>query len=177
MSEKPFKHTLGVVKLLEATNYASWKQDCIRILRSIRAWTIVMEEEEEPENPSGSSTDAVIGRKAYEDYLQRSAQAAAIIYGSCSAMVKLLHLNGIEGPAEMWKVLAARMDVANTSVGRMRLFRKFSTLRPIPGQPIIAYFSQLLEVTSRLVGSAERDRGALSAHLRRNDGGGIHRSD
>jgi hypothetical protein len=104
MCEKPFKHSLGVVNLLEATSYASWKQDCIWILRGIRAWTIVMEEKEEPENPSGSSRDSVTERKAYKDYMQRSAQAAAIIYGSCSTMVKI-HLNGIEGPVEMWKCL------------------------------------------------------------------------
>ena len=70
-------------------------------------------------------------------------------------MVKILHLNGIEGPAEMWKVLAARIDAANTSVSRMRLFRKLSTLPPIPGQPIVAYFPQLLEITSQVVDSAE----------------------
>jgi len=154
MSEKPYKHALGVVDLLESTNYATWKRNCGRILQGIRAWSIVVGEEEEPNNPIGFTPAAVAERAVYNDYLQRQAQAAAIIYGSCSIMVKV-HLDGINSPAEMWTILAARMDAASTAVGRMTLFRKFNTLRPTAGQPINTYFAQLLEIKNQLLGSAE----------------------
>lgn len=154
MTEKPYKHPLGVVDLLEATNYATWKRNCGRILEGIMAWAIVVGEEQEPNNPVGFAAAAVAERAVYNDYIQRRAQAAAIIYGSCSLNVKV-HLDEVSNPAEMWTILAARMDAANTAVGRMTLFRKFHALRPIAGQPINTYFAQLQEIKNQLVGSAE----------------------
>jgi len=154
MSEKPYKHALGKINLLEATNYATWKQECKRILEAVMAWNIVIGEEEEPNNPVGYSAAAVAERAAYRDYAQRRAQAAAIIYGSCGATARA-HIDETSDPAEMWTILAARMDGANNTVGRMTLCRKFSSLRPIAGQPITAYFGQLLEIRNQLVGTAE----------------------
>jgi len=37
----------------------------------------------------------------------------------------------------------------------MSLFRKFSTLRPTPEQPVNAYFAELLDITTELAGSEE----------------------
>ena len=37
----------------------------------------------------------------------------------------------------------------------MSLFRKFSTLRPTPGQPLNAYFAELLDITTELAVSEE----------------------
>jgi len=68
MSEKPYKHALGKINLLEATNYATWKQECKRILEAVMAWNIVNREEEEPNNPVGYSAVAVAERVAYRDY-------------------------------------------------------------------------------------------------------------
>jgi hypothetical protein len=154
MSEKPYKHALGKINLLEATNYANWKRECERILQAVMAWKIVVEEEEEPNNPVGYSAAAVAERAAYRDYAQRQAQAAAIIYGSCGATARA-HIDETSDPAEMWRTLGARMDGANNTVGRMTLCRKFSSLRPTAGQPITTYFGQLLEIRNQLVGTAE----------------------
>jgi hypothetical protein len=55
----------------------------------------------------------------------------------------------------MWKVLAERMDTASTTVGRLTLFRKFSQLRPVAGQPINSYFTQLLDIANLLTGTDE----------------------
>jgi len=49
--EEPFKHTLGVISLLNMTNYATWKEDYIQVLQGIMAWDIVMEVEAEPDEP------------------------------------------------------------------------------------------------------------------------------
>lgn len=154
MSEKPFKHPLGTISLLEATNYATWKRECTRILRAAVAWKIVIGEEEEPNNPVGYSAAAVAERAAYRDYVQREAQAEAIIYGSCGATARA-HLDDASNAAEMWTTLAARMDGANNTVGRMTLCRKFNSLRPTAGLPITSYFGQLLEIRNELAGSTE----------------------
>jgi len=154
MSEKPYKHALGKINLLEATNYTTWKQECKRILESVMAWNIVIGEEEEPNNPVGYSAAAVAERAAYRDYTQRRAQAAAIIYGSTGVTARA-HINNTSDPAEMWTVLGARMDGANNTVSRMTLCRTFSSLCPTPGQPITTYFGQLLDIRNQLVGTAE----------------------
>jgi len=61
----------------------------------------------------------------------------------------------MDDPVEAWKELEARTNTANSSVGRMSLFRKFSTLRPTPGQPLNAYFAELLDITTELAGAEE----------------------
>ena len=87
-----FKHPLGTIALLNNTNYASWKADCEQVLHGIKAWRIVTEEEEEPENPDRMTKAAIYGRKVHEDFMTRRAQAGAIIYGLCSPDMKT-HLN------------------------------------------------------------------------------------
>jgi hypothetical protein len=53
-------------------------------------------EEQQPENPKGKTKAAIHGRRVYEDFTTRKAQAGAIIYGSCSTEVKI-HLNQVQG--------------------------------------------------------------------------------
>jgi len=55
ITEKPFKHALGTIVLLNSTNYATWKADCEVVLYGIKAWKIVNEEEKEPEYSDGMS--------------------------------------------------------------------------------------------------------------------------
>jgi len=157
MRDETFKHPLGNVRLLDRTNYTVWKEDCMKVLQGIMAWNIMMEREEEPEDP-GRPNDftrpLVLARKVYKDYKQRKLQAVAIIYGSCTNAVKV-HIKGMEDPVQMWKELEACTNTANSSVGRMSLFRKLSTLRPTPRQPLNAYFAELLDITTELAGSEE----------------------
>jgi len=162
-AEKVFKRSLGTIALLNYANYASWKEDCEQVLHGIKAWRIVMNEEEEPENPEGMTKAAIHGRKAYEDFTTRRAQAGAIIYGSCSPGAKT-HLKGVRDPARMWELLKENMDTANTKVGRLTLFREFSQLRPVPGDPISVYVSRLLDITNQLAGTPE----AVSEMILRN---------
>jgi hypothetical protein len=114
----------------------------------------IMGEEREPENPEGMTKAAIHGRRVYEDFTTRKAQAGAIIYGSCSPQAKT-HLNQIEDPVRMWEILTEQMNTANTIVGRLTLFQKFSQLRPVSGQPISTYFSHLLTIINQLVGTLE----------------------
>jgi len=63
MTLKPYKHPLGTIELLEGTNYATWKRQCVRVLKGIKAWKIVLGEEQQPNNPVGFTT-AVIAEQA-----------------------------------------------------------------------------------------------------------------
>jgi len=157
MSEESFKHPLGNIRLLDRTNYAAWKEDCMKVLQGIMAWDVVMEKEADPEDP-GRPNDftriTVLARKAYKDHKQRKLQALAIIYGSCTNAVKV-YIKGIDDPIEAWEDLEARTNTANSSIGRMSHFRKFSTLPPTTGQPLNAYFTELLDITTELAGSEE----------------------
>jgi len=113
-----------------------------------------MGEEVEPKNPEGMTKAVIHGRRAYEDFAARKAQAGAILYGSCSPEVRT-HLNQIRDPVRMWEILTEQMDPANTTVGRLTLFRQFSLLRPVSRQPISTYFSQLLNITNQLTSTPE----------------------
>jgi len=156
MSEESLKHPLGNIRLLDRTNYAVWKENHMKVLQGIMAWNIVMEKEEEQEDPGRPNdfTRNILARKAYKDYKQQKLQALAIIYGSCTNAVKV-YIKGMDDPVQAWKELEACTNTANSSVGRMSLFRKFSTLRPTPGQPLNAYFAELLDITTELAGSEE----------------------
>jgi len=153
-NEKVFKHPLGTIALLNDTNYTCWKADCEQVLHGIKAWGIIIEEEEEPENPKGMSMADIHECKTYEDFTTWRAQAGAIIYGSCSPEVKT-HLNQVKDPVRMWEILTEQMDTANTTVGRRTLFRQFSQLCLVPELPISIYFSQLLNITNQLTGTSE----------------------
>jgi len=55
----------------------------------------------------------------------------------------------------MWKDLEACTNTANCSVRRMSHFRKISTRRPSPEQPLNTYFAELLDIITELTGSEE----------------------
>jgi len=157
MSEESFKHPLGNICLLDRTNYAVWKEVCMKALQGIMVWDIVMGREEEPEDPgrpNDFTRNIVLAWKAYKDYKQWKLQALAIIYGSCTNAIKV-YIKGMDDPGEVWKELEARTNTANSSVVRMALFWKFSTLRPTPEQPLNTYFAELLDITTELAGSEE----------------------
>jgi len=157
MSDKTFKQPLGNVRLLDRTNYAVWKVDCMKVLQGIMMWDIVMEREEEledPGRPNDFTRPLVLAWKAYKDYKQWKLQAVTIIYRSCTTAVKV-YIKGMEDPVQMWKELESRTNTANSSVGRMSLFWKFSTLRPTPGQPLNTYFAELVDITTERAGSEE----------------------
>jgi len=154
MTSKPYKHRLGSIELLEGTNYATWKRQCVRVLKGIKAWRIVLGEEQPPNNPVGFAAAAVAERTVYDGYITRRDEASAIISGSCCNEVQI-QIEEIDDPAEMWTAIARKMDATSTVVGRMTLFRKFHALRPVAGEPIATYFSHLKEIKNQLAGTAE----------------------
>jgi len=121
MTSKPYKHRLGSIELLEGTNYATWKRQCVCILKGLKAWNIVLGEEQPPNNPVGFATAAVAERAVYDSYITRCDEASAIISGSCCNEVQI-EIDEINYPVEMWAAIARKMDATSTVVGRMSLF-------------------------------------------------------
>jgi len=121
MTSKPYKHRLGSIELLEGTNYATWKRQCVCILKGLKAWNIVLGEEQPPNNPVGFATAAVAERAVYDSYITRCDEASAIISGSYCNEVQI-EIDEINYPVEMWAAIARKMDATSTVVGRMSLF-------------------------------------------------------
>jgi hypothetical protein len=154
MTSKPYKHALGTIEILEGANYATWKRQCARVLKGIKAWNIVLGEEQPPNNPVGYNAAAVAERAVYDGYMTRRDQASAIISGSCCNEVQI-QIEDIDDPAEMWTMIATKRDATSTIVGRMTLLRKFHALRPVAGESIATYFSRLKEIKNQLLGTDE----------------------
>jgi len=88
----------------------------MKVVQGIMAWDIVMEKEEEPEDPgrpNDFTRNTVLARKAYKDHKQQKLQALAIIYGFCTNAVKV-YIKGMDDPVEVWKELEARTNTANS---------------------------------------------------------------
>jgi len=154
MTSKPYKHALGTIEILDGAYYATWKRQCSRILKGIKAWRIVLGEEPVPNNPAGFGAAAIAERAVYDSYTTRRDQASAIISGSCCNEVHI-QIEEIDDPAVMWTTIARKMDVTSTVVGCMTLLWKFHALRPIEGEPISTYFSRMKEVKNQLDGTTE----------------------
>ena len=134
MSEESFKHALGNIRLLDRTNYAVWKEDCMKVIQGIMAWDIVMEREEQPEDPerpNDFSRNLVLARKAYKDDKQRKLQALAIIYGSCTNAVKV-YVKGMDDPVEMWKNWRPAQTLPTPRSEECRSFGNSALFVPLP---------------------------------------------
>jgi len=70
------------------------------MFEGIRAWKIALGEDLEPNNPVRFAAAVVAERAVHIDYMNRKAQAAAIISGSGFNGVQV-HLEEISKPAEM----------------------------------------------------------------------------
>jgi hypothetical protein len=55
----------------------------------------------------------------------------------------------------MWQTLNERVDTAGTGVGLPELYDAFNMIKPIPGQPITDFFTQLLEIRNQNIGTDE----------------------
>jgi len=115
MTSKPYKHRLGSIELLEDTNYATWKRQCVRILKGIKAWNIVLGEEQPPNNPVGFVAVAVAERAVYDSYITRCNEASTIISGSCCNDIQIV-IEEIDDPMEMWTAIARKMDATSAVV-------------------------------------------------------------
>ena len=151
-----FKHAKGTFPRLSTTNYTTWNRNMRRLLRSLLAWTIVGENEQQPPDaPQGAN--AVTRRmhqSKQQQYFQRFEDAAIAIYNACSSDVRP-YIDDLDHPADMWRILRERLDTAASSTGRQALYQAFTNLRPTPGKPIGDYFAELLRIRNEIAGTPE----------------------
>ena len=158
MEKDIFTHPKGSFERLTNSNYAPWRNNVRRLLRSLKAWDITEGREQLPPLPPGSQNSqtaaAVAARDRRSDFEQRREDAAGIIYNACSAPVRI-YIDNTDDPADMWLTLSERLDTASTAVGRQALYQKFMTLRPVQGKPIGDYLASLLEIRNQIAGTPE----------------------
>jgi hypothetical protein len=103
----------GHIAKLTATNYHVWKSALQYNLHAIRAWNIVMSEEQPPDAPANIAHANVALRKYYrdeqKDYETRYHLAAAMIYQSCLAAIQPI-VQGMTDLRTMWQSLKEHLD-------------------------------------------------------------------
>ena len=149
MDKDIFNHLKGSFERLTNSNYAPWKNNVRRLLRSIKAWDITEGHEQlSPLPPGGinSQTAAVIAARARSrDFEQWREDAAGVLYNACSAPIRI-YIDNTDGSEDMWLALSERLDTTSTAVGCQALYQKFMTLWPAPGKSIGEYLASLLEI-------------------------------
>jgi hypothetical protein len=148
MTTKPdtFKHPKGSFDRLTDLNYTSWCINMRRVLRSIRAWRIVMGEEEKP------AEDAADDVK--QKHLERIDDAAACIFDACTKAIKR-YIEKTDDPKEMWDILKEKLDAVKTSTGRQQMHQRFMNTKPAPGAPIGDFFTELKHLQGQISGTEE----------------------
>lgn len=152
-----FKHPKGSYERLNATNYPTWSNSTRRLLRSLRAWSIITGDEITPVIPEAgvATTNAVaIAKKNLAEFQQRQEDAALVIYNSCSASLRS-YIDQIDDPKNMWDTLDKQLNTAKSAVGRQAIFRQFMELKPTAGEPIGEWFTKLLELKNQVVNTPE----------------------
>ena len=151
-----FKHPKGSYERLNAVNYPTWSNSTRRLLRALRAWSIVAGEEVTPTiPPPGTGLSGVAkAKKNLEDFQQRQEDAALVIYNSCSASLRS-YIDKIDDPKTMWDTLDKQLNTAKSAVGRQAIFRQFMELKPSTGKAIGDWFTKLLELKNQVDGTPE----------------------
>ena len=151
-----FKHPKGSYERLNANNYPTWSNSTCRLLRAIRAWSIVAGDEVATIVPTENSLFVLVAtaKKELDDYRQRQEDAALIIYNSCSASLHS-YIDQIDCPKLMWETLDKQLNTAKSAVGRQAIFRQFMELKPAPGEAIGNWFTKLLELKNQVAGTPE----------------------
>jgi len=128
--------TYHIDKLTE-TNYRSWAQQLRWILDERDLWELVEGKEVKPVPPqattsTGESTSAVTTEmQRHQDelsaWLKKAKKARSIIGSSISAST-MVYVEGIDNPAEMWRVLSERFNPI-TKTTLLQVIKQFMTIK------------------------------------------------
>ena len=152
-----FSHPKGSFERLNNSNYSSWKNNTRRLLHSIKASDITSGTEQLPPIPSGPVNSAVTieARAKWEDFVQRHADAAGVIYNTCTPAVRV-YIDHFDDPHDMWLTLSEHLDTVSTAIGHQALYRNFMSLKPVKGEPIGDFPASLLEIRNQIAGTPEQ---------------------
>ena len=151
-----YKHKEGSFQRLTSNNYATWSQNCQRLLLSLGVWKIVDNTEARPEDPGGNPAHQA--QRIYEERLsefdRRYHKAANVIYNSVSADIRP-YINTTFDPANMWTILRQRSSQVGSAMQRTALHIRFQQMAPKPGAPISQFFTSLLDIRNQLSGTQQ----------------------
>jgi hypothetical protein len=158
--ELVFCHKEASFERLTHKNYNAWSRNCRLLLCALDIWSIVDNEEDEPQAPVQVGAIAVSQavqnayRENHREYKRRAFRATQIIHNSVSDDLRP-YISNTDEPSEMWAILQARCSSIGTQMERTALLLQFNKTVPVSGAPISEYFSKLMEIRNQLAGSPQ----------------------
>jgi len=118
------------------------------VIVAMRAYNIVTGDELFPEG-NGSTA-----RTLQKEWHQRANDPIALIHLGCTDDL-LPWIDDIDDPVEMWQTLQGRLDNTTNQVGQTQIVRKCHALCPSKDEKITKYFTRLIDLRKKLIGSPE----------------------
>jgi hypothetical protein len=143
-----FKTDYGFIPKLTHDNYPTWRKKVRRVVVAMRVYNIVNGGELFPEG-NGSAA-----RTLQKEWHQKANEAIALIHLGCTDDL-LPWIDDIDDPVEMWQMLQGRLYNTTNQVIRTQIVRKFHALRPSNDEKITQYFTRLIDLRKKLIGSPE----------------------
>ena len=137
----------GNIEELGRLNYLQWANSCGPTLSPPGCLRIVLGEEIcPPAGGNGRTADA------YQTWLEKDGEAQCALLGSCTQPMAI-HIENLRSSSDMWKALAGVPSSAETETGRSLLYRRFTNIKAIPGNPLSDFFGKLQETVGLLAGT------------------------
>ena len=138
---------VGNIEKLGRLNYLQWSNRMRAYFVATGCSCIVLSEEACP--PAGGSGRAA---DAYQTWLEKDGKAQCALLGSCTPPMAI-HIENLRTSSDMWKALAGVANSAETETGRSLLYRRFTNIKAIPGNPLSDFFGKLQETVGLLAGT------------------------
>ena len=156
------------IPLLSSSNYTSWSVQMKMILKERRVWKVIMGEESQPNPPPAATDDSasetptaetpVISpedqaalQQSYEKDLaafeEKVDKANAVLFATITPAL-IADIQGIENPAEVWKVLEQRY-APKTDMSKMTAWMNFINARLSDDESVPDYLLRLARYKTR----------------------------
>ena len=143
-----FKTDYRFIPKLPHDNYLTWREKVHRVLVAMRAYDIVTGDELLPEG-NGSAA-----RTLQKEWHRRANDAIAQIHLGCTDDLRPW-IDDIDDRVEMWQTLQNRVDNTTNQVSGTEIVREFHALRPSKDEKTTQYFTRLIDLRKKLIGSPE----------------------
>jgi len=143
-----FKTDYRFIPKLPHDNYLTWREKVHRVLVAMRAYDIVTGDELLPEG-NGSAA-----RTLQKEWHRRANDAIAQIHLGCTDDLRPW-IDDIDDRVEMWQTLQNWVDNTTYQVSGTEIVREFRALRPSKDEKTTQYFTRLIDLRKKLIGSPE----------------------
>jgi len=152
----------GNIEHLNLINDIDWKMNVKSILKSMKAWEIVIGEEKEPtETTPTHSTRARSGevdnanlKLAIENFKERRTDAETLLRFSVNDTIQK-QLRHMEDPVKVWITLGNQFNRTYSETQRSIHASNLYTVKPRPGERISTYCVHLLQYRDPVGGTEE----------------------